>query len=291
MTESSRLNPSNAMGMEALTQMAFLQSSMTQSYNEALREGVGNGLVSVNVTDQDADNLDESEISGANHFQIYFEGGSVPFGFEGKIKAYLGQGMTFGSNDPMDMIIAANRDRPTGTATIRRFDDELLEMEIESTYCRFRNTNLKTGRCRKKETLKASFTKPFGWMYDVGQQFTSIDSPGMREYRRAMGTALSGANSGLPISPPDQSSSVAGSASGSTGSGNGSDGDGDSGSTPSPASAPSCACTCEEAVEVEDLVERLDAADAAGEPVDHIDASKMRCMMPCMASYAMCSMR
>ena len=105
-----------------------------------------------------------------------------------------------------------------GSAAIQvlEFSDDLLHLRVEGSYCRGQNLDVQTGACRAPETFRANVLRPFGWTYDVEQEFGSIDTPGMVEYRKYLpyGRTVLTAIPGVPVPGGPTSTRAGGSGAG-----------------------------------------------------------------------------
>ena len=283
--EESHSSLNAPLNPETASEMAFLQRGMSSAATQILREEYGQGVAIVYLFDRDANNLSDAELAGANQFTVAVEN-PIRFGQTGKFTAGLVPGVTLGAVTAGSMILPDNLKRPTARITVSRFDDALLQMNIEAAYCRQANMNFKTGRCRQREKLSASFSKPFGWTYDLDQQFVSIDSPGMKYYRELLSETVFGQDRSheLPVNhdprvPRPAESGTAQSAQ-NAGTAAGSDGN-------------PCTCDCAEQralrTRTEELDRRTDAASGGIPSLSGINMQRlMRCMMQCAAAYAQC---
>jgi hypothetical protein len=177
------------------------------------------------------------------------------------------------------------QDKADGKITIKQFDDQLLRGTLDVKYCRVGNFDFDRKKCTKVENATLEFTKPFGWTYDIDQSFTSIDSPGMRMYRKLSGDMLFG-DSGMDWSeiqelgwkPVPQKSS----APGSNGSGS---------QTAEGGSQNLCECSCAELKEMESAADAMDENMGEDQMPDLNDPTlkkMMTCPTQCMMAYAQC---
>ena len=114
--------------------------------------------------------------------------GAIGLGFE--------EPVPFGTTGTFDALVTACPDADcegglgmgAGTVTILRFDETALHLRASGSYCVVRG--LAGLGCREQETFEAEVLKPFGWAYNPGTIFHSIDTAGMQEYREYLSKAL-----------------------------------------------------------------------------------------------------
>jgi len=161
------------------------------------------GILSISITDRALDSDPEDQLQGGINFTINPYDLRIPFGTTGKFPAKLTTAFEIKRvMDPNSMIIMVSEEQAMGSINVLEFSDQLLHLELMGHFCRIGNLDKKSGKCTKIETVEATIIKPFGWAYDGAQDFISIDTPGMAEYRRLLNTGVS-MNDGMPFPLPD----------------------------------------------------------------------------------------
>jgi len=195
-------------GSEDPAQIASEDRASKEAYRISKSAAAGisitdKGILSISMTDRGLDSDPENELVGGLTYTVNPYDLTIPFGSKGKFPAKLTTAFEINRIlDPNSIIVPVPEEQAMGSIDVIEFSDELLHLEVKGNYCRIGNLDKKTGKCNKIETVEGTIIKPFGWAYDGGQDFVSIDTPGMAEYRRMLSSALS-VSSVFPFPLPD----------------------------------------------------------------------------------------
>ncbi|PLY13684.1 MAG: hypothetical protein C0631_13400 [Sedimenticola sp.] len=194
MRGSENLAPGNA-SVQGISKHAF---GLGKSPTDTL-EMYASGIASLGFFDRSADDIDDDEYAGALLFTVQPVDGPIRFGTQGRVAAKLLTGLEMTDTLATDNIIMmVPAEQKVGNIEVIAFNDDLLHLEVTGYYCRMRNVDMQNNRCRKVETFNAAVIRPFGWAYDGDQTFVSIDTPGIAEYRKLLGSSLFGDGAGEP---------------------------------------------------------------------------------------------
>ncbi len=267
---------------ELMSQMMFLMPQMPVDV-ASLMSGVGfKGLNQIVLEDV---SMQDDELEPGLSFTILLMPPGIPFGATGTFKGVANgmlepqtglEGMFFPWPLPKEGEVPEN-----AVVEVLEYSDALLHLKLSGTVCQWANLQRDSSgavtSCSKVDSFSGEISKPFGWLYDLEQTFTSIDTPGMEVYRKDLLSSL--ANSGFPFPQfPDSTDNPA-------------DETGDSSSpvTDSVSTEPYvCSCSCEEFIEIEAMATDLeDLPEGSLPPAAFME--KMQCLPSCMMQYAQCS--
>jgi hypothetical protein len=176
----------------------------------------------------------------------------IPFGAVGTYKAMVSGA---GGSDSGDVIMGS-RSGSTGEVEVLQFNQDLVHLKVRGEYCYFSNYDHMKQTCRKVENFSGEIIKPFGWAYESSQIFSSLDTPGMAEYREWLSEGLSEMFPGQMKPEKADGSATPGGPSPTPGSSIG-------------GSVSNCICTCEELNRLERIGEEweveAEAREKAGE--------------------------
>lgn len=265
-------------GFPDMSRMPFLPDSLLPAeLSEEIESMYGDGisLIHVHETNQA---LSDEQFEGSTSFTVGVEK-PIRFGQTGTFPAAVIQGVTMmDAAGPDMMVLPDNMNKPTGTVTVHRFDDSMLNIDLVVRFCRYSNMNFESGICRKPETITASIAKPFGWTYDPTSGFYSVMSPGQELYGKLIEEAVYGRSSSLP---QDESSPF-----NSFGPGPGPTNNSSGGSQNA------CSCSCEEYEAIqqsaEDLEQRAAQSDSGIPDLSGININMMMCFAQCAEQYGRC---
>lgn len=232
------------------------------------------GISMLNLTRGDSASSTGSET--ANTSFSFIVDPAIPFQGAGTYPAGL-IGAT-GGDVSGEMVVDASGE-PSSRIRVLRFDDDVLHLDLDGRYCRYRDYDFVSEHCRKPQTFQAEVLKPFGWAYDSKRTFRSIDTPGMKEYRDYLKESLGEFASGT--SPKKVSGGAA------SGAASGASSDGTGGRT--------CDCSCEAAERLEKAREKYNAAGDAAVKAGKTPPmpppalmTAMRCAMQCGEAWQAC---
>jgi len=112
----------------------------------------------------------------------------IRFGSTGTYEAMV-TGAT-GDGSGSELIVGA-RSGSTAEVDVVQFNQDLLHLKVKGEYCYHSQYDYLKQKCRKIENFQGEIIKPFGWAYDSSQIFSSLDTPGMKEYREWQKQAFS----------------------------------------------------------------------------------------------------
>ncbi len=222
----------------------------------------------------------------------------ITFGATGSYRAYvLGTDRAAGGQTPAPgvampggaaaaaTIVNVPADDTIGSATIDvvEFSDDLLHLQIDGLFCRGSNLNMKDGTCLRAESFQAEILRPFGWTYDHEQQFVSIDSPGLVEYRKYLPYVTGGLIPSVTNAPQPTPSGG-----GSQGAGAGA-GAGQAGVGVLP--SVTCNCSCQEYQQLQAISQALSNSPGRTGPPAGDTLARLDCVMTCSAQYTRCIAR
>jgi len=266
-------------GFPDMSRMPFLPDPLLSAeLEEELEDMYGDGISLIHVHETNV-TASEAQFKGSTNFTIGVEK-PIRFGQTGTFRAAMTMGGTvMDSSSPDAMILPDNMNSPTGTVTVHRFDDSMLNLDLVVGYCRYPNMDFESGICRKPDTLRASIAKPFGWTYDPSSGFYSVMSPGQELYGKLIEGAFYGGPSNLQS---DESSPFDSFIPGGSSAGSSSDG-GQGG----------CNCSCEEFEAIQNAAERLEQSasesDGGMPDMSGINVSRMMCVSQCARQYGQCN--
>jgi hypothetical protein len=175
-----------------------------------------------------------------------------------------------------------------GTITVAAFSEELLHLSVSGSYCVIRGFS--GLGCPDPQTFEGEIVKPFGWAYDAGRTFNSIDTPGMAEYREYLTKSLAELLPGTVTVWRKQHDGLPGEDPVPAGEGGGDPAGGAGGAV-----TPTCDCSCDGYLRLMEAVEAyqaaLQAAASAGEPPPPQPpamSNLMRCSMQCAQQWGAC---
>ena len=204
----------------------------------------------------------------------------IPFGATGTFLADI-QGAEL--NNP-EFVFENVADDPSGSITVIEFSEDLLYIKISGQYCYHPILDVKKENCQLGN-FEGAIIKPFGWVYDGAQGFSSIDTPGMEIYRKALYSDVFVDLFNLPAFPGESTDSSPPATP--TDSTNNDPVNADSDSGVIDLDAP-CECSCEEFnlfISLRDQTEE----EQDTELEDLLFQRGMQCMMPCALAYAECT--
>jgi len=112
----------------------------------------------------------------------------IRFGSTGTYKAMVTGATEDGSGG--ELIVGA-RSGSTAEVEVVQFNQDLLHLKVRGEYCYQSQYDYMKQKCRKIENFHGEIIKPYGWAYDSSQIFSSLDTPGMKEYREWIKESLS----------------------------------------------------------------------------------------------------
>ena len=268
---------------DLMSQMMFLMPQMPIDMG-AVMSGAGfNGLNQLVLEEV---NMQDDELEPGLSFSITLMPPGIPFGASGNFKGVaMGmlepqaglEGIFFPWPMPNEGEVPEN-----ALVEVLEYTDTLLHLKLSGTVCQWGNierdsSGTVTG-CSKLDSFSGEIKKPFGWLYDLEQTFSSIDTPGMEVYRKDLLDSL--ANSGFPFPQFPGADDPASE----TGDGSSPGPAVDSGSTEPYV----CTCSCEEFLEIEAMATELeDLPEGSMPPAAFME--KMQCLPSCMMQYAQCT--
>jgi hypothetical protein len=266
---------------DAMSQGLFLQN-MPMGTTLPTMEGACDGICMVMVDQKEVrpDGYGGHELATVSAISLGLEE-PVPFGATGTFKAMV----TGCDQEDCERGIGMG----AGQVTVMRYDDQVLHLTASGEYCVIRG--LASLTCSDRRTFNAEVLKPFGWAYDGGRTFTSIDTPGMAEYREYTTKALAEVMPGVVTvwrtaehPRPGEDAPAPGE-----------DGQGGGGGGGGGVVAPACDCTCEGydalMAAVDEYQAALKAANDEGRPPPPTPPAMqtvMRCTMQCARQWGAC---
>jgi hypothetical protein len=273
--ESSALSAAQMMSPDYLSQMFFLMPGMPAA-------PPGRGVTAFEIEAVTIDPYGELEPTVSFQVTLFIEG--IPFGATGSYRG-MATGLRHPTGGPEDAYFPlpnpATGEFENGTVTVVRYDEELLHVRLEGEVCRWgnllRNAQGTVTGCRQLETFSGEIIKPFGWLYDSEQTFTSIDTPGMQLYRQDLMAALSEMPF-VPVSP------------GAPGPSDNADDDEPTFQDPFGAAPVACDCSCDAFAHLQGELEALEALQTQLDPMALMEraAPVYQCLMECMMDFVAC---
>lgn len=271
---------------EAMSQTMFLQNTPMGT----LLPGAGpceDGICTIMIEEKETrpDGYGRYELATTSALSLSLEE-PIPFGGSGTYKAVVSGCAGESCDDGIKM--------GEGQVSVIRFDDEVLHLHASGSYCVIRGL-ASLSSCQDPTPFEAEVLKPFGWAYDRARTFTSIDTPGMAEYREYLSKSLAGVIPNAPGVWRKQVDAEPVSA-GEPGSSDGGAGEGvEGGSTGGGVVAPMCDCSCDGYRALMDAVaayqaEAQAAEDAGRQPAPPPPEVGMvtQCAMQCAMQWGSC---
>ena len=262
---------------EALSQGLFLQNmSMGTLFPDV---GPCDGVCTVMLDEKEerTDGFGGHTLETTRTVALSLEEG-IPFGAGGTYKAHVtgcagincADGIIFGK----------------GSVSVLEYNDDVLRLRATGSYCII-NSIASLNDCRDPVPFDAEINKPFGWAYDRARTFTSIDTPGMAEYREYLMQALGDVMPNAVAGAGGAAAGSQGQAGGTTQGGGAGTGAGAQGG----AVAQTCDCTCTGYRTVMNAMAAYQAAMRAGTQPDTSLVSPntaRRCAMRCATQWSSC---
>ncbi|MCA9837858.1 MAG: hypothetical protein KC422_13150 [Trueperaceae bacterium] len=263
---------------DLMSQMMFLMPQMPVDMG-AVMSGAGfSGLNQISLEEVSL----EDELEPGLSFTISLLPPGLSFGARGSFK-----GVAMGMLDPQTGLegiffpwpLPKEGEMPeNGVVEVLEYSEYLLHLKASGTVCQWGNIQRDASGsvvgCSKVDSFSGEIIKPFGWLYDLNQTFSSIDTPGMEAYRKDLLGSL--VNLGLPlpsfpdVTEPDAETDI---------------------DTSSPAAdglGPYvCTCACDEFLEIERVATELEDLPEGTMPPQEL-MEKMQCIPSCMMQYAQC---
>ncbi|MBK8454234.1 MAG: hypothetical protein WAQ53_11970 [Thiofilum sp.] len=223
---------------------------------------------------------DELATKASFHLSVLPAG--VPFGakgnFKGMASGILGDSGVEDILFPWPVPKSPNAIPSNGTVEVIEYSSRLLQVKLSGTVCRWGNLirdrqGMVIG-CKKIDSFSGEIIKPFGWLYDMKQTFSSIDTEGMKVYRDNLYSTISTMMPSLFPAPTNKDNE---------------DSANDEGSnmTANPQIL-SCDCSCDGMKKIQALGEQMENSDNLMAPPPEL-MQAMQCMGQCMSQYMQCS--
>ncbi len=266
---------------EAMSQGLFLQNtSMGTLFPDV---GPCDGICTIMLDEKEAgpEGSGGGELLTTRTVALSLEDG-IPFGAGGTYKAHVSG--CAGVNCRDGVIFGK------GSVSVIEYNDDVVRLRATGSYCVVRSIAT-LNDCKEPVPFDARINKPFGWAYDRDRTFTSIDTPGMAEYREYLMKALASVMPGTMAG-----AGAPGEGEGSEGETTSSGDDAAGGGVGGGSVEPTCDCTCDGYRALMDAMDAYRAEAQAAEregrdpAVTSFELDQARtCARSCALQWSSCS--